>query len=94
MHIQCNLTKGALIRGLQNRVHRDKGIIEVWIIFREELYRFDPVTIIDGIINYKIQWGDTDEPHHLKEGRGSLLNRYEYTTVSDSIQQYETILTR
>jgi hypothetical protein len=55
IHVQGELTKGALIRGLQNRLHRDKTVEELWLIFSQELYRFTPVEVLNGSIAHKIQ---------------------------------------
>ncbi len=55
LDIQCDLPKGFLVRGLQNRLHRDKNVKEVWLIYRQQLDRFKPIDIIDGTMTHKIQ---------------------------------------
>lgn len=55
LHINSSLTKGALIRGLRNCIHRAKNVLEVWIIYKENLYRFTPEEVRNETIEYKIQ---------------------------------------
>lgn len=55
LHIGSELTKGALIRGLRSCIHRAQNIQEVWVIYRNELYRFTPEEVRNDTIEYKIQ---------------------------------------
>ncbi|QDK78437.1 hypothetical protein EXU85_07385 [Spirosoma sp. KCTC 42546] len=55
LHIKSDLTKGALIRGLRSCIHRAINILEVWIIFKGELFCFTPDQIRNEPIEYKIQ---------------------------------------
>lgn len=55
LHIKSDLSKGVLIRGLRSCIHRAMNILEVWIIYREELYCFTPEEIRNETIEYKIQ---------------------------------------
>jgi Contact-dependent growth inhibition CdiA C-terminal domain len=55
LHIQCDLTKGALIRGLRLQIHRAVNLEEVWIIFRGELFQFTPEEVRNETIEHKIQ---------------------------------------
>ncbi len=55
LHINSDLTKGGLIRGLRSCIHRATNVLEVWIIYREELYCFTPEEVRNETIEYKIQ---------------------------------------
>jgi hypothetical protein len=55
LHIQSDLTKGALIRGLRLHIHRAPGVKSVWIIFKGELYCFTKEEIRNQTIEDKIQ---------------------------------------
>jgi hypothetical protein len=55
LHIKSNLTKGGLIRGLRNCIHRAVNVLQVWIIYKEVLYSFTPEEIRNETIEHKIQ---------------------------------------
>ena len=55
LHIKSDLTKGALIRGLRICIHRATNVLEVWIIYRGELFCFTPEEVRNETIEHKIQ---------------------------------------
>jgi len=55
LHIKSERSKGALIRGLRSCIHRAMNVLEVWIIYKEELYCFTPEEVRNETIEYKIQ---------------------------------------
>ncbi len=55
LHVKSDLTKGGLIRGLRNCIHRAVNVLEVWIIYKGELHCFTPEEVRNETIEYKIQ---------------------------------------
>lgn len=55
IHVMSDVTKGELIRGLKLQIHRAENVMEVWLLYKEQLYQFTPTDILDGTIEHKMQ---------------------------------------
>lgn len=55
IHVMSDITKGDLVRGLKQQIHRAENVIDIWLLLEEKLYRFTPTEIRDGTIERKVQ---------------------------------------